>query len=65
MAAGAGSLGVLLGGSAVYEEKEEQRPRLGEGRDPDHRHIRAAISLVRRGLWLWLGVFLVIGLLHA
>jgi adenosylcobinamide-phosphate synthase len=62
MAAGAGSLGVLLGGSAIYEDKEEQRPLLGHGKAPDHRHIRAAICLVRRGLYLWLGVFLSVGI---
>jgi adenosylcobinamide-phosphate synthase len=65
MAAGAGSLGVLLGGSAVYEDVEEHRPHLGHGSDPDHRHIRAAIRLVQRGLWAWLGILLLIGLLYA
>jgi adenosylcobinamide-phosphate synthase len=62
MAAGAGSLGVLLGGNAIYEEQEQQRPTLGHGVDPDHRHIRAAIHLVRRGLYLWLGIFLIVGI---
>jgi adenosylcobinamide-phosphate synthase len=61
MAAGAGSLGVRLGGAAIYEGREEQRPPLGEGVAPDHRHINAALALVRRGLWLWLGVLFVIG----
>ncbi|MDR3322794.1 MAG: adenosylcobinamide-phosphate synthase CbiB [Zoogloeaceae bacterium] len=67
MAAGAGSLGVLLGGSAIYgqdeEAREEHRPLLGHGSDPDHRHIRAALRLVERGLWLWLTVFFAVGLL--
>jgi adenosylcobinamide-phosphate synthase len=61
MAAGAGSLGVRLGGAAIYEGREEPRPFLGEGVAPDHRHINAALALVRRGLWLWLGVLFVIG----
>ncbi|MDR1890191.1 MAG: adenosylcobinamide-phosphate synthase CbiB [Zoogloeaceae bacterium] len=67
MAAGAGSLGVLLGGNAIYEDKEEPRPRLGHGADPDHRHLRAAICLVRRGLWLWVCLFLIagVGFCHA
>jgi adenosylcobinamide-phosphate synthase len=63
MAAGAGSLGVLLGGNAVYEGREEERPYLGCGQDPDHRHIRAAIRLVQRGLLAWLGIFLLVGVL--
>jgi adenosylcobinamide-phosphate synthase len=62
MAAGAGSLGVLLGGNAVYEDVEEQRPHLGQGKDPSHHHIGAAIRLVRRGLWAWVGLFLLVGL---
>lgn len=65
MAAGAGSLGVCLGGSAIYEGEEEIRPALGQGPDPDHRHIGQAILLVQRGLGLWIGVFFIIGLLHA
>jgi len=65
MAAGAGSLGVRLGGSARYAGTEEQRPALGCGELPDHHHLGAAIRLVQRGLGLWLGLFFIIGLLHA
>ena len=65
MAAGAGSLGVLLGGQAIYEGEVEMRPPLGQGREPDHRHLGQAIQLVERGLGLWIGVFFIIGLLHA
>lgn len=54
MAAGAGSLGAALGGTAVYHGKEEQRPQLGGGMRPDVRTLRAAIDLVRRGILLWL-----------
>lgn len=65
MAAGAGSIGVLLGGAAIYDGEAEQRPALGRGHAPDHRHIQAAVALVRRSLWLWLAVFFLAGLLHA
>lgn len=54
MAAGAGALGVALGGAAIYHGKEELRPVLGEGAAPDAGAIRAAVALVRRGMLLWL-----------
>nr|WP_041643987.1 adenosylcobinamide-phosphate synthase CbiB [Azoarcus olearius] len=54
MAAGAGALGVALGGSAIYHGREESRPALGEGGAPDAGTIRAALALVRRGMLLWL-----------
>ncbi|MCM8564409.1 adenosylcobinamide-phosphate synthase CbiB [Thauera linaloolentis] len=54
IAAGAGAIGVALGGAAVYHGQLEQRPPLGEGPPPDARAIRAAITLVRRGMLLWL-----------
>ena len=53
MAAGAGAIGVALGGAAIYHGKLEQRPPLGEGPPPDARAIRAAVALVRRGVLLW------------
>ena len=56
MAAGAGALGVSLGGTAVYHGKREARPLLGEGPSPDAATIRAAVSLVRRGVLLWLAL---------
>lgn len=56
MAAGAGALGVALGGAAIYHGKEEVRPPLGAGDAPDAGAIRAAIALVRRGMLLWLAV---------
>ncbi len=54
MAAGAGALGVALGGAAVYHGRSEVRPPLGEGRRADAASIRAAVALVRRGVLLWL-----------
>ncbi|WP_287366029.1 adenosylcobinamide-phosphate synthase CbiB [Thauera sp.] len=56
MAAGAGALGVALGGGAIYHGQWEERPPLGEGPAPDAGSIRAAIALVRRGALLWLAV---------
>ncbi len=54
IAAGAGSLGVSLGGTARYHGKLEQRPILGEGRDPDAHDIDRAIVLIQRVIVLWL-----------
>ncbi len=61
MAAGAGALGVRLGGAAIYHGREDVRPALGEGRAPDGAGIVAAVTLVRRGAWLWLGVVAALG----
>ena len=65
MAAGAGSLGVALGGPACYHGRVEQRPPLGEGRPPDGEHIAQALALLRRSVVLWLVVFLCWGLARA
>ena len=66
MAAGAGSLGIALGGIAIYHGAEEIRPLLGNGPPPGATDLRRAISLVRNSLWLWLTVlFILTGALHA
>ncbi len=65
MAAGAGSLGVVLGGAATYGGREEIRPVLGLGRAPAADDISCAVALVRRGIGLWLIVFLLAGTVHA
>jgi hypothetical protein len=65
MAAGAGSLGVLLGGAAIYHGHEEIRPPLGDGPPPMAADLGRAITLIRRSVLLWLAVFLMIGFLHA
>ncbi|MHB8741569.1 MAG: adenosylcobinamide-phosphate synthase CbiB [Sulfuricaulis sp.] len=54
MAAGAGSLGVLLGGPASYHGAVQQRPPLGEGRAPDADDIDGALQLIRHSLVIWL-----------
>jgi adenosylcobinamide-phosphate synthase len=65
MAAGAGSLGLMLGGPAIYHGRIEARPVLGAGRPACGGDIPRALSLVRRGIALWLAAFLMIGTLHA
>ena len=54
MAAGAGALGLGLGGGAYYHGEWEERPPLGVGIPPDAGSIRAALKLVRSGVVLWL-----------
>ena len=58
MAAGAGALGVQLGGGAPYHGGWKDKPLLGEGRTADANSIDAAIVLVRRSLVLWLVVLI-------
>ena len=53
MAAGAGALGVTLGGSAPYSDGLRQRPLLGHGPSATAASIRESIILVTRGAWLW------------
>ena len=66
MAAGAGALGVRLGGAAIYHGELEQRPLLGCGATVGAADIARAVSLVQRGLWLWLGLLLAAGaIVHA
>lgn len=66
MAAGAGALGVSLGGPACYQGEWHDRPPLGAGSKPNAGDIERALKLVRYGVVLWLAVFLVIeGLRHA
>ena len=65
MSAGAGSLGVLLGGAAIYHGQEEIRPPLGIGVAPTAADLGRAILLIQKSLWLWLALFFVIGYFHA
>lgn len=65
MAAGAGALGIRLGGPARYRGDWHRRPDLGLGRPVEARDIARSLALVRRGVALWLAVvFLVEGLAH-
>ncbi|WP_019624367.1 adenosylcobinamide-phosphate synthase CbiB [Thioalkalivibrio thiocyanoxidans] len=54
MAAGAGALGVTLGGPARYAGGIEERPVLGAGAAPGPGTIDAALRLVDRALAIWL-----------
>ncbi|GAB1394604.1 adenosylcobinamide-phosphate synthase CbiB [Rhodocyclaceae bacterium] len=58
MAAGAGALKVGVGGTAIYRGHVEERPRLGVGAAPTAADIGRAVTLVARGEWLWLGLWL-------
>ena len=61
MSAGAGSLGIVLGGPAIYHGQLEERPPLGEGRLPRGEDVSRAITLVRRSLVFWLALYLLTG----
>lgn len=54
MAAGAGSLGISLGGPACYHGKLEFRPALGIGSIPSADDIDRTLYLIRRALLLWI-----------
>ncbi|WP_153114671.1 adenosylcobinamide-phosphate synthase CbiB [Rhodocyclus tenuis] len=62
MAAGAGALGLSLGGAATYHGQIETRPTLGAGRAPRGADIASALRLVRRALALWLSLWFVLAL---
>lgn len=53
MAAGAGAIGVELGGEAPYFGQIETRPTLGEGEKPLPKHLNEAIVLVDKSVYLW------------
>ena len=58
MAAGAGALGILLGGEAQYFGKTETRPVLGDEESddnmkPEPKHLNEAILLVDKSVYLW------------
>lgn len=61
MASGAGSLCVRLGGAAQYHGATEIRPLLGAGSEPQAVDIARALSLVQRGVGLWLALLLLAG----
>ena len=61
MSAGAGALGLKLGGAARYEGEWHERPTLGAGAAAGADDIERALRLVRRSVLLWLAV---IGLLE-
>ncbi len=70
MAAGAGALGLALGGAASYDGVAEVRPPLGEGDTAKAIDILRALRLVETGAALWCGIALLAalflsGVIHA
>lgn len=65
MAAGAGALTLRLGGPARYEGEWHARPALGAGTPPGTDDIARALTMVRRGVALWVGAFLLWEILSA
>lgn len=61
MAAGAGALGISLGGPARYRGDWKCRAALGSGPPPAPGDIERALTLVRHGVCLWLGVLVILG----
>lgn len=61
MAAGAGALGVRLGGPGVYHGRRRWRPRFGVGHRPSAASIGRAVRLVQGGALLWTAVALIAG----
>jgi len=64
MAAGAGALGIALGGAARYHGRLEQRACLGHGLEPQAADIGRALRLVHAGIAMWLA-FLAVAALAA
>jgi adenosylcobinamide-phosphate synthase len=62
MAAGAGALGLALGGAAVYDGEVEQRPPLGCGVAPQGADIVRAWRLVAMSAALWMAVVAAVAL---
>lgn len=65
MASGAGSLNIRLGGAANYHGNIEVRPILGTEATPQAADISRAMTLVRRGAWLWATLLLLAALINA
>ncbi|MDH4190749.1 MAG: CobD/CbiB family protein [Betaproteobacteria bacterium] len=60
LSAGAGALGVHLGGSVRQVEGAEVRPDLGLGEVADRSHLDSTVGLVWRALVLWVFVLVVL-----
>ena len=64
MSTGAGSLGLALGGAAIYHGQLEERPQLGAGRPARGEDIPRVVALLRRSILLWLVVILGTGVMR-
>ncbi|MDO9468571.1 MAG: CobD/CbiB family protein [Thiobacillus sp.] len=60
IAAGAGAMGVKLGQSVSVGDETVWRPELGTGQAPDQDCIDSAVSMIWRGLVIWLAAGLLI-----
>lgn len=58
MSAGAGALGVRLGGPAEYDGYQCDKPLLGMDQEVEPADIRRAIHLVQHGAWAWSAITL-------
>lgn len=65
MAAGAGALGLALGGAAIYDGEIEQRPQLGSGPLATGADIARAWRLLVSTTVLWLTLICIAGVAHA
>ena len=65
MSAGAGALGVSLGGAAIYHGEVENRPPLGTGPLAAGKDIARAWRLVRLTTALWLLLICIAGVIYA
>ena len=63
MSAGAGSIGVLLGGAEMYHGELQSRPSLGYGSAADAGAIENAQFLIQRSLLIWIMALFLITLL--
>ncbi len=59
MAAGAGALGVTLGGAATYGGSVRARPTLGFGAGPESVDIDRALKMIATGAWVWAALVLI------
>ncbi|MES9897776.1 MAG: adenosylcobinamide-phosphate synthase CbiB [Sedimenticola sp.] len=65
MTAGAGSLGVELGGPASYHGEVQKKPYFGTHRLPEVSDIHRALDMVHKSLFLWLTAAVIWGVLFA
>jgi adenosylcobinamide-phosphate synthase len=63
LAAGAGALGIRLGGDVLYAGEVQPRPVVGCGRDPRGFDIERSLLLLLRALILWIAVLALLGVL--
>ncbi len=54
MAAGAGALGLILGGGATYYGQWKERPVFGLGKEAEAKDIGRALALIKKTIYLWL-----------